>query len=274
MACVCEWCGKEFDPNKGQQGVGKHGPILSTLLILGGLSDGSREYCSQRCYEEATASRKRKERNNETPSHSSSRSSDKEKYSSKSSNEEKSSCGKKAAGCGCLVVIILAILVVVIPLMDDDFGKPATTDIEKAQEGVRYYTGKDVEKNIDKGLALMRKSAKARCGFGQFILGMALLEQGGHKNELEAVEWLEKAVESGENDKNNPDDDEKWIDDARLYLGICYVVGKGLPPKASREQYESKGRKLLAIAAHRGHEKAGKAVELFTNPPLESLANP
>ncbi len=208
-------------------------------------------------------------------SHSSPASSDmEEESSSESSNKGKSSCGKKAAGCGCLVIIILFILVVAIPLMDDEFGKPATTDIEKAQEGVRYYTGKDVEKDMDKGLALMRKSAKAGCGFGQFMLGMALLEQGGSKNELEAVEWLEKAVESGENDKNNPDDDEKWIDDARLYLGICYIVGKGLPPKASREQYESKGRELLAIAAHRGHEKAGKAVELFANPPLESLANP
>lgn len=271
MACVCQWCGKEFDPNKGQ-GVNRYQIGLGP--ILGGVGLGDLAYCSVRCYKEAKASEKREERKNETPSRSSSRSSNEEESSSKSSNEEKSSCGKKAAGCGCLVVIILAILVVGIPLMDEDFGKPATTDIEKAQEGVRYYTGKDVEKDIDKGLALMRKSAKAGCGFGQFMLGMALLEQGGPKNEVEAVEWLEKAVESGENDKNNPDDDEKWIDDARLYLGICYVVGKGLPPKASREQYESKGRELLAIAAHRGHEKAGKALELFANPPLESLANP
>ena len=214
----------------------------------------------------------------ESPSRSSSESSyeDEETFSSESSGREKSSCGKKAVGCGCVVFIILAILALLVlrVLNDEDFGKPATTDIEKAQEGVRYYTGKDFEKDIDKGLALMRKSAKARCGFGQFMLGMALLEQGGPKNESEAVEWLEKAVETGENDKNSPDDDEKWIDDARLYLGICYVVGKGLPPKASRQQYDSKGRELLASAAHRGHEKAAKALELFSNPSLESLANP
>ena len=149
---------------------------------------------------------------------------------------------------------------------NDGSGNTVTSDLEVAVEGVHYYTGEEVEKDIEKGLALLRKSAKAGCAFGQYMLGLALLDQGGPKNESEAVKWLEKAVESGMNDKNDPDDDEKWIDDARLYLGVCYVEGKGLPPGANRMQYDSKGRELLAIAALRGHEEASKVLELLPEP--------
>ncbi len=128
--------------------------------------------------------------------------------------------------------------------------------------GSFYYEGNGVEKNMAMVADLWRKGAEIekaqnRQTIIRWMLSTCLLQQGGAENETEAVKWLEQASELVNVDN---------IDDVRFLLAVCYLQGKGLPPGASRRQYEAKGRQLLAIAALRGHKDAAKALESLDEP--------
>ena len=82
--------------------------------------------------------------------------------------------------------------------------------------GYSYCIGYGVEKNIKKGLALIKKTAERRNSMGQVLLGKCYeLGRGVEENYTEAANWYRKSAEQGN-------------DFAQFLLGKCYELGQGV----------------------------------------------